>query len=98
MRLGSVGVFPVDIPGQLNRLGAPTPFRIQELHLGKAAVLLPMLRLPVFKAGGAVRVDAAKEIFIPVQTIQAFREPVAHVPIKAGVQLQNGQKALIIIR
>ena len=45
-----------------------------------------------------VGVDAAAEHFVAVLPVQAFRDAVAHVPVKFRAQLGNGQEALVIAR
>ena len=57
-----------------------------------------MLRLAILEAGRTMRMDAAAQFFVAVLPIQAFRDAVAHVPVKLRAQLGNGQETLVIAR
>ena len=96
--LGGLRVLMINPSGQSQRLAALPALRKQQLHLGIAAIFPPMFGLAVLKARRTVGVDAAAELFVAVLPIQAFRDAVAHVPVKLRAQLGNGQQALVIAR
>lgn len=96
--LGGLRVFPVNPPGQLQRLAAFAALRIKQLHLGVTAVFPLMLGFAVLEAGRTVWMDAAAQLFVAILLIQALRDAVTHVPVKFRAQLGNGQQALVIAR
>ena len=57
-----------------------------------------MLRLAVFKTRRTVRMDAAAQLFVAILPVQAFRNAVAHIPVKVRAQLGDGQQTLVIAR
>ena len=57
-----------------------------------------MLRLAVFKTRRTVRMDAAAQLFVAILPVQAFRNAVAHIPVKFRTLPGDGQQALVIAR